>query len=517
MSIKLENNKDNNINRIKDYSTSLDKNDITNANIIEIEKTAFVDNSIITFNDIIYPENMDNIDTEKVQELISNGHINFTEKYLDKNYITNIYKFRNISQGCEFNIITDKNINSNKKSIDITTQFIEYSTSNIIDINCTLTPSNNNIIKCKTNQELNNYYTPKDLIYYDEDELFIIYNENKEETNNLLCNINPIATDHENDEPIASTIVNIAEPNHTDAHSNYDTVINSKKSDSSSKTIVIIGVAIGIVVLAVVGTIIYCCVCKERPVENIIDTTAQINIGENPTNNGNKDNISKLNNNPRILKVGSSANLQGNENAVENSIKSSEKGEINFVIKIQYTIKISVDFNKKCNELRAIFFKKINRTDLIQDKSIILSLENNEAIDPNKLIKDYFDIKSHENYIIIVEKEENKINNTDIENISDTGSNSDNNSENSKLETIPFQDSKGDIRHIKIELKKTLKDLRELYFKSINREDLIDNKNIIFLLNGNSIPLNSSNEPIEKYYKKGSKVVIVVVDLSTQK
>ena len=194
ITIKFENNKNNNINRIKDYSTNLDNIAITNANIIEIEKTAVVDNSIITFNEIIYPENMDNIDTEKVQELISNGHINFTDKYLDKNYITNIYKFQNISQGCEFNILTNKNINTNKQSISISTKFTEKSNSSIIDANCNLIPNNDNIIKCKANQELNNYYTPNEFIYYDEDELFILLNENKDVSYNLSCKNESLGT-----------------------------------------------------------------------------------------------------------------------------------------------------------------------------------------------------------------------------------------------------------------------------------------------------------------------------------
>ena len=97
MSISMKNNKNNNVNRIIDYSVILDSTDIlAGASIIEIES---------------------------------------------------------ISQGCEFNILTDKNINSNKNSINITTKLIEHSTSNIIDINYTLILSNNNIIKCKSNQE----------------------------------------------------------------------------------------------------------------------------------------------------------------------------------------------------------------------------------------------------------------------------------------------------------------------------------------------------------------------------
>ena len=268
ITIKLENNKDNDINRIKDYTTNLDNNAITNANIIEIEKTAVLDNNIINFNDIIYPVNMYNIDTEKVQELISNGYINFTEKYLDKNYTTNIYKFQNISQGCEFSIITDKNINNNKKSIDITTQFIEYSTSDIIDINCTLIPSNN-IIKCKSNQELNNYYTPKDFIYYDEDELFIIFNENKEEAYNLLCNINPIGIDNKSDEPIVSTISNAVEPNDSDSpsSSNYIFQGNNKTSGSSS-TGMLIGIIAGSIAFIVCIILTIFCLrkkCRKNP------------------------------------------------------------------------------------------------------------------------------------------------------------------------------------------------------------------------------------------------------------
>ena len=78
-SIIMKNKKDNNVNRIIDYSANLDNTDIiAGARIIEIERTAVIQNNAIYLDNIISPENIDYLNTNKVQELISKGEIDFS-------------------------------------------------------------------------------------------------------------------------------------------------------------------------------------------------------------------------------------------------------------------------------------------------------------------------------------------------------------------------------------------------------------------------------------------------------
>ena len=201
-------------------------------------------------------------------------------------------------------------------------------------------------------------------------------------------------------------------------------------------------------------------------------------------------NLKKIQNNQ---KFGSSANLTSDNLDANNQIKLV--GDIHFVIRTQYIIKIPIDFNKNFEELRTIFFQKINRTDLIHDKSITLSLENKD-IDPKKIIK---------------ENNGNKINANDLQNISET----EDESINSNIKKITFQVTRGEKIDIEIELNKTLKDLRISYFNKIKRPDLIKNDKIVFLFNGNNLSLKPPNDLIEKHIKKDDKnVVILVSDLT---
>ena len=84
-SIIMKNKKDNNVNRIIDYSANLDNTDIiAGASIIEIERTAVIQNNAIYLDKIILPGNLDYLNTNKAQELISKGEIDFSENILMK-------------------------------------------------------------------------------------------------------------------------------------------------------------------------------------------------------------------------------------------------------------------------------------------------------------------------------------------------------------------------------------------------------------------------------------------------
>jgi len=116
--------------------------------------------------------------------------------------------------------------------------FINFSKSNLI-------PNNDNIIKCKANQELNNYYTPNEFIYYDEDELFILLNENKDVSYNLSCKNESLGT-------------NIPEPS-TQNNRGY-----LSKTSGSNSTGMIVGIIAGVIALIAGIVLIVYCIYKKK-------------------------------------------------------------------------------------------------------------------------------------------------------------------------------------------------------------------------------------------------------------
>ena len=118
--------------------------------------------------------------------------------------------------------------------------FINFSKSNLI-------PNNDNIIKCKANQELNNYYTPNEFIYYDEDELFILLNENKDVSYNLSCIITSVET-------IIPETKNVSQSN---SDLNY-------KTSGSNSTGMIIGIIAGVIALIAGIVLIVYCIYKKK-------------------------------------------------------------------------------------------------------------------------------------------------------------------------------------------------------------------------------------------------------------
>ena len=86
--------KDNNINEIMDFSASILRYSILNVQYIEITEIAITSNYTNKIIYINYPYNTDILNTQKVDELIDNGEVNFYNKYyLVKNMY---YSFLNI-------------------------------------------------------------------------------------------------------------------------------------------------------------------------------------------------------------------------------------------------------------------------------------------------------------------------------------------------------------------------------------------------------------------------------------
>ena len=140
------------------------------------------------YYDIILGENNDNKNTQKVEELIKKGGTNFS-KIVNKeinNYQISQYKIEDISEGCNFNLKVNKNINSNRNLI---LTFLESNqNSNNITAECTLSPKNNNEIPCSIDIETSNSYFLKEFIDYNENEIITIISYYKNYTYSIICN-----------------------------------------------------------------------------------------------------------------------------------------------------------------------------------------------------------------------------------------------------------------------------------------------------------------------------------------
>ena len=164
-----------NINKISELIVDLKNYNLNKNYDYEIKDIKIVQNGQNNINYYFnYPENPDNLNTGKVNDLIKEGEINFYDKEINSDYKINEYKIQGISQNsqnCNFNLIANKNIN-NDKAIILKFEKINEK-SNIINANCELS-STKNQINCSLSQDINDIYILKDYIYYDENELFTI-------------------------------------------------------------------------------------------------------------------------------------------------------------------------------------------------------------------------------------------------------------------------------------------------------------------------------------------------------
>ena len=179
-----------------------------------------------TFYDIILGDNNNLKNTEKVEELINNGGTNFSQVINKEiNYTISQYKIESASKGCNFELKTDKKINSNQ---NVTLTFEKFNgASGATNANCSLL-SNSNKIKCSLNKTTNDNYLLKDYIKNNENEILTIISKNKINGNySLSCKIN-----------------------------NIDYYINNKDKDKSLPTsIIIIIIVCGVVLLCLITVI----------------------------------------------------------------------------------------------------------------------------------------------------------------------------------------------------------------------------------------------------------------------
>ena len=208
-------------NNIIEFSNDLD-------NIIDISKIVDVEMKNIAIdsqgkNDTYYIINIadDAVkNTEKVDEVIRNGGINFTKIVnYEQNYLISQYKVESASKGCNFDLKTNKIIDSNH---NITLKFEQYNKSNTINAKCQLL-KNKKIIPCSIDRKASDIYILEDFMYFDESEIFTITSNNK---NNYTYSIECIKSKY-----------------------NYEN--KSKSLSTSSLIIIIIGCTIALVLIVI--------------------------------------------------------------------------------------------------------------------------------------------------------------------------------------------------------------------------------------------------------------------------
>ena len=131
-------------------------------------------------------ENENNLDTEKVKEEIKNGGIDYSN--LSSGYKIYHYSIASSTQGCEFNLFSEGNIqDSNNKNISL--NFVEVNNdNNNITAQCIISNTNRNKIPCTLGSNINNSYNLKPYLYSDDSETITISQSNNNSLI-LVCDI----------------------------------------------------------------------------------------------------------------------------------------------------------------------------------------------------------------------------------------------------------------------------------------------------------------------------------------
>ena len=127
--------------------------------------------------------NSDILDTQKVQEKIKNGGIDFSKDSND--YIINQYKIKSATKGCKFNLYSENIINESNKNIEL--NFIELNKNNNIKAKCLLSSENKNKIPCDLKEEINGNYSLEPYIYSDTNKIITIVQNNVNDYLYLEC------------------------------------------------------------------------------------------------------------------------------------------------------------------------------------------------------------------------------------------------------------------------------------------------------------------------------------------
>ena len=172
----------------KDYQgnenkiTSLISHEEVDSNNIAVEKIKNEEE----FELKLLNDNSDILDTQKVEEQIKKGGIDFSK--VSNDYKINQYKIKYATKGCQFNLISENEINENSKKIEL--NFIELNKNINIKAKCLLSSENKNNIPCDLNGEIEGYYSLEPYIYSGANEIITIVKNNVDDYLVLECQTN---------------------------------------------------------------------------------------------------------------------------------------------------------------------------------------------------------------------------------------------------------------------------------------------------------------------------------------
>ena len=106
----------NNPNEIVDLIVDLQNYNLTEESNYEIKSLNIEQNGENNIYYINSPQNSDNLNTGKINELLEKSEIDFSQK-VNQNYKINIYKIQSISQGCDFDLISKTKINNDNNNL----------------------------------------------------------------------------------------------------------------------------------------------------------------------------------------------------------------------------------------------------------------------------------------------------------------------------------------------------------------------------------------------------------------
>ena len=175
-----ENNYDENSNKIVKLISD-DNEDVSEDRIV-INGLKDEENIVVkTLND-----DSDLMDTQKVEQMIREGKINFAEIEKNGDYSIYQYQIRSSSIGCEFCLNSDNKINQKNKKIEL--KFIDADKINFITSKCTLSSENDKKIICNLDKEINSTYRIEPFSTYDQKDIITIAQNNNDYLP-LLCHL----------------------------------------------------------------------------------------------------------------------------------------------------------------------------------------------------------------------------------------------------------------------------------------------------------------------------------------
>ena len=131
-------------------------------------------------------DNSEVLDTQKVEESINKGGVDYSNISEDDNNIIQ-YKIISASSGCQFSLIIEKNINQSNKSIEL--NFIDIQNNNNIKANCLLSSQNDKKIVCSLENEIDSYFVLEPFIDSYETEIITIVQKNTTDYLPLKCSL----------------------------------------------------------------------------------------------------------------------------------------------------------------------------------------------------------------------------------------------------------------------------------------------------------------------------------------